>query len=89
MVNYQRMERNMITIDQIRGGRAMAGLTQAQLAARAGISTTAMNNIEHGTDAKGSTLRAIQAALEEFGIEFDVDGRGVRLKPASINRTRC
>jgi transcriptional regulator with XRE-family HTH domain len=54
----------MITIDQIRAGRAMARLTQAQLAAEAGISTKAMNNIENGTDAKGSTLRAIQGALE-------------------------
>ena len=70
----------MITIDQIRTGRAMARLTQRLLAARAGISTTAMNNIEHGSDAKGSTLRALQAALEEAGIQFDVDGRGVRLK---------
>jgi len=75
------MERKVITVDQIRAARAMARLTQAQLAARAGISTTAMNNIEHGTDAKGSTLRAIQTTLEEFGIEFDMDGRGVRLKP--------
>jgi DNA-binding XRE family transcriptional regulator len=72
----------MITIVQIRAGRAMARLTQAQLAARAGISTTAMNNIEHGTDAKGSTLRAIQAALEESGIEFDPEGGGVRWKLA-------
>jgi DNA-binding XRE family transcriptional regulator len=78
---------NMITIDQIRAGRAMARLTQAQLAARAGISTTAMNNIEHGTDARGSTLRAIQTALEVAGIEFDADGRGVRLNPASIAST--
>ena len=78
----------MITIDQIRAGRAMARLTQAQLAAQAGISTTAMNNIEHGTDAKGSTLRAIQAALEKVGIEFDADGRGVRLKPAQVFRSR-
>jgi DNA-binding XRE family transcriptional regulator len=75
---------NMITIDQIRAGRAMARLTQAQLAARAGISTTAMNNIEHGTDARGSTLRAIQTALEVAGIEFDADGRGVRLNLPSI-----
>jgi DNA-binding XRE family transcriptional regulator len=76
----------MITIDQIRAGRAMARLTQAQLAAQASISTTAMNNIEHGTDAKGSTLRAIQAALEKVGIEFDADGRGVRFKPAQVFR---
>jgi len=82
------MERRVITIDQIRAGRAMARLTQAQLAARAGISTTAMNNIEHGTDAKGSTLRAIQTTLEEFGIEFDMDGRGVRLRPTGTHWPR-
>ncbi|HUB63985.1 MAG TPA: helix-turn-helix transcriptional regulator [Methylocella sp.] len=70
----------MITIEQIRAGRAMARLTQAQLAERAGISTTAMNNIERGADARGSTLRAIQAVLEEAGIEIDADGRGVRFK---------
>jgi DNA-binding XRE family transcriptional regulator len=72
----------MITIEQMRAGRAMARLTQSQLAAQAGISTTAMNKIEHGADAKGSTLCAIRAALERAGIEFDADGRGVRLKPA-------
>jgi len=70
----------MITVAQIRAGRAITRLTQAQLAARAGVSTTTMYNIEHGTDAKGSTLRAIQGALEESGIEFDADGGGVRLK---------
>jgi DNA-binding XRE family transcriptional regulator len=86
IINHQIVDRDMITIDQIRAGRAMARLTQAQLAAQAGISTTAMNNIEHGTDAKGSTLRAIQAALEKVGIEFDADGRGVRLKPAQVSR---
>jgi transcriptional regulator with XRE-family HTH domain len=77
------VEWNMITTEQIRAGRAMARLTQAQLAARAGISTTAMNNIEHGTDAKGSTLRAIQAALETAGVEFldeNAGGPAVRLR---------
>ena len=71
---------NMITIDQIRAGRAMARLTQSQLAALAGISTSAMNHIEHGLEVKNSTLQAIRVALEKAGIEFDVDGRGVRLK---------
>jgi DNA-binding XRE family transcriptional regulator len=78
----------MITIEQIRAGRAMARLTQAQLAAQAGISTTAMNNIEHGTDAKGSTLRAIQAALEAAGVRFiDSNGPGVLLrKPTGLGK---
>jgi DNA-binding XRE family transcriptional regulator len=37
----------------------MARLTQAQLAAQAGISTTAMNNIEHGR------LKPAQAKAKE------------------------
>ncbi|WP_234842191.1 helix-turn-helix domain-containing protein [Sinorhizobium meliloti] len=77
----------MITSAQIRGARAMLNLTQAQLATSAGISTTGLNNIERGAaDPKASTLRSIQAALEEAGIVFQDDGAivdggpGVRLK---------
>lgn len=80
----------MITYQQIRAARAMAGLTQAELARLAGISTTGMNNIERGqADAKGSTLRAIQSALEANGVEFiyeDGGGAGVRLKPPKMKR---
>ncbi|MGO9392037.1 helix-turn-helix transcriptional regulator [Rhodoblastus sp.] len=73
----------MITSQQIRGARAMLGLTQAELAALAGISKTGLNNIESGaTDPKASTLKAIQAALEAAGAEFipeNGSGAGVRL----------
>ncbi|MBY3344892.1 helix-turn-helix domain-containing protein [Rhizobium laguerreae] len=76
----------MIIPEQIRGARAMLGLTQAELAKSAGISTTGLNNIERGiADPKASTLRAIQAALEKAGIIFQSDGEmvaggaGVRL----------
>lgn len=74
----------MITTQQIRGARAMIGLTQAELAKLAGISTTGLNNIEKGSaDPKASTLRAIEAALEAAGVEFIAEnggGAGVRLK---------
>ncbi len=71
----------VVTHQQIRGARAMLGLTQAELGARAGFSKTAITNIESGkSDAKGSTLRAIQKALEEAGAEFSADGRAVRLR---------
>lgn len=74
----------MITPQQIRGARAMLGLTQASLADAAGISTTALNNIERGSaDPKASTLGAIQRALETAGVEFIAEnggGAGVRLK---------
>ncbi|MBU3887210.1 helix-turn-helix transcriptional regulator [Methylosinus sp. KRF6] len=74
----------MITPQQIRGARAMLGMTQASLAEAAGISTTAVNNIERGAaDPKTSTLVAIQRALEAAGVEFIPEnggGAGVRLR---------
>lgn len=65
----------MITPPQIRAGRALLGITQAELAAAAGISTTGLNNIERGVaDSKVSTLRAIRAALEAAGVVVLADG---------------
>lgn len=80
----------MISPQQIRGARAMLGLTQANLAESAGISTTALNNIERGSaDPKVSTLAAIQRALEAAGVEFIPEnggGPGVRLKKRSSDQ---
>jgi predicted transcriptional regulator len=60
----------------------MLGLTQTELAAKAGISKTALIAIETATsDPKASTLSAIQKALEAAGIEFtNGEQPGVRLK---------
>ena len=62
----------------------MLSMTQAALAERAGLSATALNNIERGaSDPKTSTLRAIQEALETAGIEFLNHGQpGVRMRKA-------
>jgi predicted transcriptional regulator len=66
----------MITPEQIRGARAMLRMTQAELAKRARISATGLNNIERGTaDSRASTLRAIQAVLESAGVEFTNGGK--------------
>ena len=75
----------VITIEQIRGARAMLDLKQHELAKMAGISTGTLNNIERSvqTDPKVSTMRAIQKALEVEGIEFiepPSGGVGVHLK---------
>jgi transcriptional regulator with XRE-family HTH domain len=73
----------MITPEQIQGARAMLGLTQADLAKRAGISTTALNNIENGVaDPKASTLEAIRNAIEKAGAQFK-DGL-VGLRPFRV-----
>ena len=72
----------MLKPEQIRGARAMLGLTQAEVAKRAGISTTGLNNIERGSsDPKASTLTAIQQVFEAAGIEFTNGGEpGVKLR---------
>jgi predicted transcriptional regulator len=79
----------MITPAQIRGARAMLDLTQKQLAERAGLSPQALVSIETGaSDPKASTLTAIQAALEEAGIEFLPNGVRVRVKQQEKRRGR-
>lgn len=62
----------MITIEHIRAGRAILGLKQSDLAKKAGISISTLNNIERRiqTDPKISTLHAIQRALEIEGVRF-------------------
>jgi predicted transcriptional regulator len=64
----------------------MLGLTQVDLASKAGISKQALLSIETGTsDPKASTLSAIQRALESAGVEFtNGDMPGVRLRKATI-----
>ena len=81
--------RAMISTKQIRGARAMLGLKQADLAKAAGMSTTALNNIERGTaDPKSSTISAIKKALEAAGaifIDENGEGPGVRLRKTDQN----
>lgn len=75
----------MLTPAQIRAARALVDMTQADLAARAGISKTGLNNIERGvSDPKASTLAAIQRVLEEAGVRFiEEGGPGVQLRQAA------
>jgi transcriptional regulator with XRE-family HTH domain len=68
----------MTTAAQVRAARALLDWSQADLAAKAGVSTTAINGIERGkADPRVSTLTALRRALEEAGIEFLPD-EGVR-----------
>jgi DNA-binding XRE family transcriptional regulator len=75
----------MTTPAQIRAARALLDWTQADLAAKAGISPTSINTIEREKgDPKLSTLNAIRHALEQAGIEFqDGDRPGVRMRAPS------
>lgn len=77
----------MITPAQIRAARAMIGWKQSDLANKSGVSEISVKNIERGaTDARSSTLAALQEAFNKAGVVF-LDpgdtrngGHGVRLK---------
>lgn len=60
----QLIERRTAFGDRLRTARRQAGLTQEQLAARAGIDRSAVSEIERGQrDARLSTLLRIETAL--------------------------
>lgn len=78
----------MLSAKQIRAARALLGWTQADLAQAAGLSIAALNNVEREvTDARSSTIKAIERALMGAGVEIIPDrvpssggGPGVRLR---------
>jgi transcriptional regulator with XRE-family HTH domain len=71
---------------QLRAARAMAGLTQAQLAKRSGISIATVKRLELESGAlpvRLDTVQKLQRALEAAGIGFieqNGGGPGVRLR---------
>ena len=76
----------MLTGPQIRAARALVGLSQVQVAERAGVASLTIKRIE-GQDGplRGSyqTVERIRAALEAAGVEF-IEG-GVRVRPESAS----
>ena len=72
---------------QLKAARALIGMEQIELAKRCGVSVTTIRTME----AKGpeiltsglDTIRKVQRALEEAGVEFIPEnggGAGIRLK---------
>lgn len=78
----------MILPETCRAGRALVGLTQAQLAVAASVGLSTIKNFEAGSyEPIVNNRRAIQTALETAGVEFIEDGAapeaggaGVRLR---------
>ncbi len=76
----------MITPSQVKGARAMLGLSQRELAVLAGVGLATVQRLELTARVRGAaeTLWKIQTALEEAGVEFipadETKGPGVRLK---------
>jgi transcriptional regulator with XRE-family HTH domain len=74
----------MISIEQIKAARALLEWTQDNLAKASGLSLPAINNLERRIALpRVETLRAVQTAFEQAGIEF-TEGPGVRLRGDSI-----
>ena len=81
----------MITAQQMRAARALAGIDQKVLAERAGVSVPTIQRMEASDGVvRGvvDTLVKVIRALEESGVELigenqpsTAGGRGVRLKP--------
>lgn len=69
-------DRFVLTRNQIRAGRVLTGLGIRELAAAAGISPTALSQIETGRTehAHATTLRALRTTLEGLGVEFGPEG---------------
>ena len=69
----------LITRHQLRAGRVLSGLTVRGLAERAGLTSSAVNQIETGkTDSpRENTLKSLESALRDADIEF-VRGGWVR-----------
>lgn len=73
----------MPTGKQIRAARVLAGWDIKDLAPRAGLSVTAVQNIETGAVPKPATVDRIIKAFAEVGVEF-TDNEGVRRRPQGV-----
>ncbi len=79
------MHERMVTPAQLRAGRALVGLSQAELAGRACLSVPTIKHAETGGEGRASeaALAAIRVALESQGVIFidaGDEGPGVRLR---------
>ncbi len=69
----------MISVEQIKAARGLINITQADLAAKVGLSKHSMNNIERfQSNPREKTMRSIQRTLEQMGVVF-TDGTGVKM----------
>lgn len=76
----------MITPDQCRAARILAGVSAAELAAQADVGIATIKRFESGQPVQAATIEAVVAAFTSLGIAFIaaggrsvVGGEGVRL----------
>ena len=75
----------MLNKEQCRAARGWLGMTQDELASATGVAQKTIARFETGAVVPHDrTLRDLQRALEEMGVEFLFDGSkgvGVRVRP--------
>ena len=78
----------MLNKEQLRAARAWLGLSQDKVAEISKVASQTIKNFERGASVPYErTLRDIQIALEELGIEFVFDGEegvGIRLRRSRL-----
>ncbi|MFG1277875.1 helix-turn-helix domain-containing protein [Xanthobacter autotrophicus] len=78
------MDQSSLTGRQIAAARALVGLSQVEVAARANISVPTLKRMEASegpASGMANNVAAVMRALEEAGVEFLNHGQpGVRLK---------
>lgn len=84
------MDNPRLTGRQIAAARTLLGMTQPELAQRAGVSTPTIKRMEASTGPAvglANNVAAVKAALESAGVVFvggPSDGAGVRLKGKTL-----
>jgi transcriptional regulator with XRE-family HTH domain len=83
LMEARRSGKIMITAAQLRAGRALVGLSQAELAVAAGVSPRTVKRAEAGATMHVGSLSALAVALAHAGVAFigeNGGGVGVRLR---------
>ncbi|MCW5691323.1 MAG: helix-turn-helix transcriptional regulator [Pseudolabrys sp.] len=76
LAHLMRMER-LAFAAKVRLARAVAGLSQSDLAARVGMTQRSIHKLEQGgTEPRRSTVAAIEMLWRDYGIEFEDLGDG-------------
>jgi transcriptional regulator with XRE-family HTH domain len=76
LAHLMRMER-LAFAAKVRLARAVAGLSQSDLAARVGMTQRSIHKLEQGgTEPRRSTVAAVERLWREYGIEFEDLGDG-------------
>jgi transcriptional regulator with XRE-family HTH domain len=87
----QAIQGNMLNKEQLRAARAWLGLSQTELAMISKVAPQTIKNFERGaSEPYERTLRDVQKALEEMGIEFVFDGGegvGIHIRRSEAKRT--